>query len=91
MKVTMVVCLCCGLWLQKNAPQIRTVVNKIGKIDNEFRVFKMEIIAGDNNFETEVVKNNWVYVVDETTCKEQKKKTTRGFDILTFFFFFCRL
>lgn len=33
----------------KNYPRIKTVVNKVGTITNEFRVPKFEILAGDNN------------------------------------------
>ena len=32
--------------LEKNAPQIKTVVNKVGEITNEFRTFPMEVVAG---------------------------------------------
>ena len=31
--------------LDKNAPQIRTVVNKTGTIENVFRTFPMEVVA----------------------------------------------
>ncbi len=41
--------------LDKNKSTIRTVVNKVGKIENEFRVFTMEVIAGENNLNTRVV------------------------------------
>jgi tRNA (guanine37-N1)-methyltransferase len=34
--------------LDKNAPGIRTVVNKVGSIENEYRVLDCEVIAGDN-------------------------------------------
>ena len=33
--------------LDKNGPKIKLVVNKIGNIENEFRTFPMEILAGD--------------------------------------------
>lgn len=33
--------------LDKNRPKIKLVVNKIGNIENEFRTFPMEILAGD--------------------------------------------
>lgn len=33
--------------LDKNKPKIRVVVNKIGNIENEFRTFPMEILAGE--------------------------------------------
>jgi len=33
--------------LDKNRPKIRIVVNKIGNIENEFRTFPMEILAGE--------------------------------------------
>jgi len=39
--------------LDKN-PHIKTVVNKVGAIENEFRVFTMEIIAGEPSYITEV-------------------------------------
>lgn len=36
--------------LDKN-PVIKTVITKTGKIDNEFRTYNMELLAGDENFE----------------------------------------
>mmetsp|Transcript_9601 Transcript_9601/g.17955 ORF Transcript_9601/g.17955 Transcript_9601/m.17955 type:complete len:716 (-) Transcript_9601:57-2204(-) len=42
--------------LDKNH-NIRTVVNKVGSIENEFRVFEMEVIAGDRVLESEVVQH----------------------------------
>jgi tRNA (guanine37-N1)-methyltransferase len=39
------------VFLEKN-PGIRTVVTKVGITSNEFRVFEMEVIAGENDFET---------------------------------------
>lgn len=41
--------------LDKNA-HIRTVVNKLGSINNQYRVFEMEVVAGEERFETEVVQ-----------------------------------
>uniref|UniRef100_A0A7C9DJF3 tRNA (guanine(37)-N1)-methyltransferase n=1 Tax=Opuntia streptacantha TaxID=393608 RepID=A0A7C9DJF3_OPUST len=38
----------------KNYPRIRTVVNKVGTITNEYRVPKFEILAGENDMVTEV-------------------------------------
>ena len=35
--------------LDKNSPRIRTVVNKLGSIDNKYRTFGMEIIAGEDS------------------------------------------
>ncbi|XP_010504495.1 PREDICTED: tRNA (guanine(37)-N1)-methyltransferase 1 [Camelina sativa] len=38
----------------KNYPRIKTIVNKVGTISNEFRVPKFEVLAGENDMETEV-------------------------------------
>eukprot|EP01104_Vermistella_antarctica_P015469 TRINITY_DN5095_c0_g1_i1.p1 TRINITY_DN5095_c0_g1~~TRINITY_DN5095_c0_g1_i1.p1 ORF type:complete len:453 (+),score=54.46 TRINITY_DN5095_c0_g1_i1:197-1360(+) len=46
--------------MAKNAPRIRTVVNKTSTIKTEFRTFPMEVIAGEEDFETQV---------KETECK----------------------
>lgn len=40
---------------QKNA-SLRTVVNKLKTIDNEFRNFKMEVLAGDTDFVVNAVR-----------------------------------
>jgi len=40
--------------LDKNAPRIRTVVNKTGNIETRFRTFPLEVLAGDKNLEVSV-------------------------------------
>eukprot|EP00877_Chromochloris_zofingiensis_P003489 jgi/Chrzof1/13140/Cz07g21120.t1 len=49
--------------MDKN-PHVKTVVNKVGSIDNEYRVFQMEVIAGDDNLETEVVQHKARFRLD---------------------------
>lgn len=47
-----------GQVVRDKNPRIRTVVNKLGQIQTEFRTFPLEVIAGDANFEVEVSESN---------------------------------
>ena len=40
---------------QKNN-QLRTVINKLDIIDNEFRYFQMEVLAGEPDFNVTLVR-----------------------------------
>lgn len=53
-----------NLCLQKNYPRIKTVVNKVGTITNEFRVPEFEILAGENNMVTEVKQYGSTFKLD---------------------------
>ncbi|KAK6153227.1 hypothetical protein DH2020_012866 [Rehmannia glutinosa] len=48
----------------KNYPRIKTIVNKVGTITNEFRVPKFEILAGDCNMVTEVRQYGAIFKLD---------------------------
>ena len=42
----------------------KTVVNKINIIDNTFRNFQMEVLAGEKNFITTVKENGVFFTMD---------------------------
>ncbi|XP_043693496.1 tRNA (guanine(37)-N1)-methyltransferase 2-like isoform X2 [Telopea speciosissima] len=48
----------------KNQPRIKTVVNKVGTITNEFRVPKFEILAGNDEMVTEVKQYRATFKLD---------------------------
>ncbi|XWS71993.1 hypothetical protein CRYUN_Cryun02cG0002400 [Craigia yunnanensis] len=48
----------------KNYPRIKTVVNKVGTITNEFRVPKFEILAGESDMVTEVKQYGAAFKLD---------------------------
>ncbi|XP_057967990.1 tRNA (guanine(37)-N1)-methyltransferase 2 isoform X3 [Malania oleifera] len=48
----------------KNQPRIKTVVNKVGSIANEFRVPKFEVLAGKNDMVTEVKQYGATFKLD---------------------------
>ncbi|XP_067654920.1 tRNA (guanine(37)-N1)-methyltransferase-like [Haliotis asinina] len=45
-------------------PNISTVVNKLDVIDNTFRNFNMELLAGEDNYVTQVRENGCIYEFD---------------------------
>ncbi|GBG28348.1 tRNA guanine37-N1-methyltransferase [Hondaea fermentalgiana] len=49
--------------LDKN-PVLRTVVTKVGSIENQFRTFPMEVIAGENSTEVEVKEYGCIFRFD---------------------------
>ena len=49
--------------LDKNL-YLRTIVNKVGSIETEYRVFPMEVIAGDACLETEVQQHGARFRLD---------------------------
>ncbi|KAM7257466.1 hypothetical protein ACFE04_013207 [Oxalis oulophora] len=48
----------------KNYPRIKTVVNKVGAIENEFRVPQFEVLAGENDMVTEVKQYGATFKLD---------------------------
>ena len=53
-----------GQVILDKTPTIKTVVNKIGNIENEFRTFPMELLAGDESFEVVIKESNARFAFD---------------------------
>ena len=51
------------LILDKN-PSLSTVINKVGKIDNVYRTYEMEILAGEENYNVEHKEGNIKFQFD---------------------------
>lgn len=54
----------CIILLQKNQPKIQTVVNKVGSIENEYRVPSFEVLAGKEDMVTEVKQYGATFRLD---------------------------
>ncbi|BFI29579.1 tRNA (guanine37-N1)-methyltransferase [Marchantia polymorpha subsp. ruderalis] len=52
------------VFLDKNSPKIRTIVNKVGTISNEFRVPTWEVLAGDTDLVAEVKQQGSTFRLD---------------------------
>ncbi|MED6113665.1 hypothetical protein PIB30_072938 [Stylosanthes scabra] len=50
--------------VEKNYPRIKTVVNKVGTITNEFRVPEFEVLAGERDMITEVKQYGATFKLD---------------------------
>eukprot|EP00123_Amoebidium_parasiticum_P015057 comp22762_c0_seq1/m.35561 comp22762_c0_seq1/g.35561 ORF comp22762_c0_seq1/g.35561 comp22762_c0_seq1/m.35561 type:complete len:529 (-) comp22762_c0_seq1:193-1779(-) len=70
--------------LDKN-PKLKTVVNKMDSIDTTFRFFKMEVLAGEDNFQTEVRENNCVFRFDYSNVYWNSRLGTEHSRLLSLF------
>lgn len=53
-----------GQVILEKTPRVETVVNKLDVIETEFRVFAMELLAGEPRYEAEVSESNCVFTLD---------------------------
>ncbi|CAL1544287.1 unnamed protein product [Lymnaea stagnalis] len=53
-----------GEVLLDKAPSVKTVVNKMGTIDNTYRNFQMELLAGPENYVTQTKEHNCTFELD---------------------------
>lgn len=53
-----------GEVIMDKTPSVRTVVNKVATIDNTFRNFHMELLAGEDNLVTDARENGCTFHMD---------------------------
>lgn len=71
--------------LDKNKPKIRTVVNKVDAIQNEYRTMQLEVLAGNHSLVTTVVENGLAFHVDLATVYWNSRLATERQRLLSFF------
>ena len=71
--------------LDKNSPQIKTVVNKTDTIHDTFRFFKMEVIAGENNLHTSVKQDGCIFEFDFSKVYWNSRLQTEHSRLVEFF------
>lgn len=53
-----------GEVLLDKVSSVKTVVNKLGPIDNTYRNFQMELLAGEENYVTQTKEHNCTFELD---------------------------
>ena len=71
--------------LDKNSPQIKTVVNKTNTIHDVFRFFQMEVIAGENNLYTSVKQEGCIFEFDFSKVYWNSRLQTEHSRLVEFF------
>ncbi|XP_057457824.1 tRNA (guanine(37)-N1)-methyltransferase 1 [Lotus japonicus] len=71
--------------LDKNKPKIKTVVNKIDSIQNEYRTMQLEVLAGNHSLVTTVVENGIRFQVDLATVYWNSRLATERQRLLSGF------
>lgn len=71
--------------MDKNSPQIKTVVNKTNTIHDVFRFFQMEVIAGENNLYTSVKQDGCTFEFDYSKVYWNSRLQTEHSRLVEFF------
>lgn len=71
--------------MDKNSPQIKTIVNKTNTIHDVFRFFQMEVIAGENNLRTSVKQEGCIFEFDFSKVYWNSRLQTEHSRLVEFF------